>query len=142
MKKLNTIICFVLLTSACIYAQKSTLTVKLIDKLLNEPIPFGNVLLEKDGEKFAKVQTNLDGEAKFDSVPFGKYNLLATFIGFETIRKEIEFKNNKNTLLEYKLEQQPGCIFPIVEIISIPPFKFEMHSGQTFTHEQLRNSPY
>lgn len=142
MKKLNTIICFLLLTSAYMHSQITSLTVKLIDKLLNEPIPFGNVMLEKDGEKFAVAQTNLDGEAKFDSVPFGKYNLLAYFIGFKTIRKEIEFKNIKNTLLEYKLEQQPGCIFPIVETISIPPFKFEMNSGQTFTREQLRNSPY
>ncbi|MES2589631.1 MAG: TonB-dependent receptor plug domain-containing protein [Bacteroidota bacterium] len=72
-----------------LFSQTSELTVKVIDYGTKEPVSGAKVVLN---EKF-KALTDFDGNAVFQSLPLGKYNLVVSMLSFDTIAKGIELKN-------------------------------------------------
>ena len=55
--------------------------------MTNEPIPFANVVLTKNGNQSAGTTTDFDGKYTIKPIDPGTYNIKATFVGYQT--KEI-----------------------------------------------------
>jgi len=69
---------------------------KVLDMQTNEPIPFANIVLMRDGVNFGGTTSDFDGNYKIKPIPPGKYDLQVIFVGYETkITKGINFAANK-----------------------------------------------
>ena len=75
------------LISTCLSAQSGVIKGTIFDKDSGEPIIYGNVQLE--GTTIG-TNTNLDGFFTIAKIPVGKYSLMATYIGYDTVRAEID----------------------------------------------------
>ncbi len=64
----------------------------VFDENSGEPVGFCNVFLENTTYG---VTTTIDGFYSINQIPSGTYNLLATFIGYDTARVEVLIEDNK-----------------------------------------------
>ena len=69
------------------FSQTGTLQGTILDALSNEPIPFANVVLTKNGNQIGGTTTDFDGKYTIKPIDPGTYNIKATFVGYQT--KEI-----------------------------------------------------
>ena len=84
---------------------------RVIDAGLNEPLPYVNVIIKDSNEKIITGGiTNTDGTFNISKIPAGLVKVEITFIGFKTIEKEITIGKNSykinvgNILLEEDAE--------------------------------------
>lgn len=71
---------------------QSSVRGSVFDENSGEPVGFCNVFLENTTYG---VTTNVDGFYTLSQIPAGTYNLMATFIGYDTARVEITLKDNE-----------------------------------------------
>ena len=57
---------------------------KITDKDTGDPILFANVALYQRGKVIAGMQSDYDGNYRFDSIPAGTYDLEVSFLGYTT----------------------------------------------------------
>ena len=81
-------------------AQTSDLTIKVITAKENEPLVGASIYFE---ELKKGMTTNLNGIAKFNSIPFGNHKITISFVGFETVNTII--KSPEQNSLTFKLEE-------------------------------------
>ncbi len=81
-----TLFCYIFLS-----AQTGTLRGNIIDNDTGEPIIYGNVRLE--GTTLGTT-TDLDGFFNIADVPVGMYDLVATYVGYDSTAVSIEIKEN------------------------------------------------
>ncbi|RZN83706.1 MAG: TonB-dependent receptor [Winogradskyella sp.] len=88
-----------LFLSAVSFAQNTgSITGKLIDKEFNnEPLPFANVLIKGTT---TGVTSDVDGIYKLDNLDPGTYTLSFSFVGYETIEKQVVVEADKETKLD------------------------------------------
>ena len=95
---LTRVFIFILLTFGIAFAfantsseQKTgTLTGKVYDAALNQPLPYVNVLLLNEARKtLMGTITDENGLFKIDGIPEGKHIVSVQYIGFETIEKPV-----------------------------------------------------
>jgi len=84
-KIISILAAFVFLTSGLI-AQTGSIRGNIYDKDTGEPIIYGNVILE--GTDFG-ANTDLDGFFSFGNIPAGNYNLVATYLGYDSVAVQI-----------------------------------------------------
>jgi hypothetical protein len=77
----------------------------VFDASTGEPIIYGTVVL--DGTDFG-MNTNFEGFFSFTDVPAGSYNLIVTYVGYETYEEKIEVENNK--ILYRNIEIAPSSV--------------------------------
>jgi len=84
---------------------------RVIDAGLNEPLPYVNVIIKDSNEKIITGGiTNTDGTFNISKIPAGLVKVEITFIGFKTIEKQITIGKNSykinvgNILLEEDAE--------------------------------------
>ncbi|WP_452228171.1 TonB-dependent receptor domain-containing protein [Lacinutrix sp. MEBiC02404] len=115
MKKLITI--FLLLLALTIQGQtatpsllkSATLTGKVIDATLNEPLPYVTIVIkDSTGKIITGSITDDNGDFKVSDIPLGKNFVSIQFIGYKTITKETNTtaNNNKVNLGTIALEEQ------------------------------------
>jgi len=75
---------------------------KVIAEHTGEALPFVNIFLEVD-EKTQGAQTDLDGRYLIDNIPAGKYEISASYIGYENSTKEVRVEAGKTVELDFKL---------------------------------------
>ena len=80
---------FFLVCLTQIFTQSATLRGSLLDKDSGEPISYGTILLE--GTSIGTT-SDLDGFFNISNIPPGSYEVLGTYIGYDTIRKSIILK--------------------------------------------------
>jgi len=78
------------LCSNVAFSQKGTVRGNVLDKSTGEPIIYGNVLIE--GTLFGN-NTDLDGFFSITGIPPGEYTLLATYLGYDTVRVDIKISD-------------------------------------------------
>jgi hypothetical protein len=86
------------------YAQElSTLEGKVIDADTKEPIPFASVYL---AQTTFGMPSNSDGTFKLERIPSGKYDLIVSFVGYQSAKHSILFTGNviKEFLVELKVQ--------------------------------------
>ena len=127
MKLLYKVLLFLAISST--YAQ-NTLTGIIKDKTLNEPVAFANVYfpqLEKG------TDTDENGIFKIDNLPSGKYKLVVSFLGYETLSMSINIPN-ENLLT---LELIPSAIEMEEVIISTPFHKLQSENVMKVEQEKI-----
>ena len=87
LKKLLSLFIFAFVVSVGAFAQagQSEIKGKLVDSETGEPMPFVNIILEKNGVQIAGGQSDFDGNYVIKPIPPGTYTLKATSVGFEPI---------------------------------------------------------
>ena len=85
-KKLLTTFCIIVACVGILQAQnESAIKIKLVDKATKETIPFANVIVETGGIQAGAGTTNMDGELVIKPLTPGKYNVKATYVGYQTV---------------------------------------------------------
>ncbi len=79
-----------MLISLSAFSQKGTVRGNIFDKDSGEPIIACNVLLE--GTTYGNF-TDLDGFFSLSGIPVGDYTLLATYIGYDTVRLDVSIQD-------------------------------------------------
>ena len=79
------ILAVVVSVGALAQAGQSEIKGKIIDKEKGEPMPFVNIVLEKNGVQIAGGQSDFDGNYVIKPIPPGTYTLKASSVGFKPI---------------------------------------------------------
>lgn len=125
-----------------VYPQSFTgiLKGKVTDALTNLPLPEVNIMV-KDTH-FGTI-TDSSGEFLIKKLPPGRYQLIASAIGYNSISyNQIVFNSSSPAIINFKLNQAV-ILFPEVKINSrvskIDPF--ENISSNTFSQKEIKNIP-
>src|SRR3954470_5857912 len=85
-KKLLKTFCIIVACTGILQAQnEAAIKIKLIDKATKETIPFASVIAETGGIQAGGGTTNIDGEVTIKPLNPGKYNVKATYVGYQTV---------------------------------------------------------
>jgi len=125
--------------------QGGTLKGLVKDRATNEPIPFANVVVFKDGQQVGGAITNFDGEFTIKPIPAGKYTVKSTFVGYGAVEiPGVIINSDKITFLtkSQTIMLSEGIVKDVVEIVHyrvplIDPDK----RGATVTREQISKLP-
>lgn len=83
---------------------------QVINASTSEPMPFVNVIVEQNGIQKGGVQTDIDGYYKIKDLPNGRYDVIASFVGYgKSIRKGLKTIRG-NTNYNIKLEPKYNSI--------------------------------
>jgi hypothetical protein len=80
LKKIYLIAVFGLITTLA-FAQTGTLKGVITDAMSGEPVPFANVIAEKNGNQIGGTTTDFDGNYTIKPLEPGNYIVKATFVG-------------------------------------------------------------
>jgi hypothetical protein len=78
-------LCIVLTSWTLALAQQGRLQGKVYEKDSREPIPFANIVLENGGTVVGGATSDFDGNYVINPIPPGKYDLKATFVGYNPV---------------------------------------------------------
>jgi hypothetical protein len=141
LRKLLSTLSVVIASAGLLLAQnESAIKVKLIDKATKETIPFANVVVEMGGIQSGVGTTNIDGEVMIKPLNPGKYNVKATYVGYQAVQIEnVNVSVGKTVYLN--MEMMAGQQLEVVEVIeySEPLIDPDTKSGGTVTREEYQN---
>src|ERR1039458_3094285 len=139
LRKLLLIFTFLVAGTALLTAQTGSVKIKLVDAKTHEPLPFASVLVEQGGVKVVANQTNFDGEVLFTSLGPGKYDIKATFIGFQPMQLTgVIVSVDKITYKQFDLQTGEGHQLDVVDVVvsKVDLIDADVKSGTTFTRDQ------
>lgn len=90
LKKLSTILFFLLFSVSAVFAQSGSITGQVTDAETGETLPGVNVVLAETDQGTA---TDVNGEYALTGIPAGNYTLRATFVGFSTYEATVEVED-------------------------------------------------
>jgi len=137
-------LCIVLMSWTLALAQQGRLQGKVYEKDSREPIPFANIVLENGGTVVGGATSDFDGNYVINPIPPGKYDLKATFVGYNPVTVTgINIPGNKITF--YDIVMTGSSIdLETVEIIEykVPLIsKDQTTSGASVTSEEIKKMP-
>jgi len=137
-KLLSLILCAFALST---YAQVGSGGIKgtVTDKATGDPIPFVNIVIEKNGLQVTGGSSDFDGKFFIKPIPPGAYELKAKFVGYQKVLiKGIVVKNDgiafQNISMSSSVEQLDA--FEVIEY-TVPLISPGDPSGQTITKEDI-----
>jgi len=104
-KTFSVLAMFILMLSNSAFGQEGSIRGHVYDAKSGEPVLFANIILE--GTNFG-TNTDENGLFTFVNVPVGEYSLKASFLGYEEMIVDVEFKSSK--INYYKIELNEGGI--------------------------------
>lgn len=84
----NRVIAYVTFLIGLLNAQANLVGI-IVDNLNNYPLENANIVLTGNGNEFGS-SSDVDGNFKINSVPFGNYDLTVSYIGFKQYKKNLE----------------------------------------------------
>ena len=129
-------------TSSLAMAQTGTLKGVITDAMSGEPIPFANIIIEKNGNQSGGTTTDFDGNYTIKPVEPGNYTIKATFVGYGTVEVTgVVVSANKITFQDVKLQE--GIAIGEVKVIAYkkPLLDQDNLSGETKTAEEIIAMP-
>lgn len=124
-------------------ASSGTLKGKVTDAESGEPLPFVNVVVFLNGNQVTGGNTNFDGEYTIKPIAPGDYDILYSFVGYQTQRQTgVKISSNKISFANAKLLS--GVQLDEVEVIAydVPLIdKDGGASGGTVTREDIDKLP-
>ena len=115
LKKIYLIAAFALITTFA-FAQTGSLKGVITDAMSGEPIPFANIVAERNGNQIGGTTTDFDGNYTIKPLEPGSYTLKATFVGYGTVEiTGVVISANKITNQNVKLQE--GIAIGEVKII-------------------------
>jgi hypothetical protein len=133
---------FIIVASAgLLQAQNdAAIKIKLTDKSNKETIPFANVVVESGGIQSGIGTTNIDGEVMIKPLNPGRYNVKATYVGYQPVEiKDVILTVGKTAYLN--VEMTAGEQLGVVEVVewTKPLIDPDTKSGGTVTAEEYRH---
>lgn len=104
MKKLITLFLVMTFSMISLIAQTGTIKGTVSDKETNQPLVGANLFISHTSYYGT---TNKSGEFIIEGIPQGKYNLTISFVGYQTLVKEINVEQNETIALDAKLSSTP-----------------------------------
>ena len=132
------LIAILVLTSSFAMAQSGSLKGVITDAMSGEPVPFANIVIEKNGNQSGGTTTDFDGNYIIKPVEPGAYTIKATFVGYGTVEVTgVIVSANKITFQDVKLQQ--GIAIGEVKVIAYkkPLLDQDNLSGETKTAEEI-----
>lgn len=141
LRKLLSTLTVVVASATFVFAQnEGSLKVRLLDKANKETIPFANVVVEMGGIQAGIGTTNIDGELVIKPLNPGKYNVKATYVGYQAVElKDISVTVGK--MVTVNIELTAGQQLAEVEVVewTKPLIDPDTKSGGTVTAEEYQN---
>jgi outer membrane receptor for ferrienterochelin and colicin len=137
LRKIYLIATFALISSLA-FAQTGSLKGVVVDVMSGEPIPFANVVAERNGNQFGGTTTDFDGNYTIKPLDPGNYTIKATFVGYGTVEVTgVVVSANKITMQNVSLQE--GVAIGEVKIIAYkkPLLDQDNLSGETKTAEEI-----
>ena len=130
-----------LLLSMTSFAQSGSLKGKITDKNTGEPIPFANVIAERNGNLVSGVTTDFDGNYTIKPLDPGTYDLKVSFVGYGQLSLEgIVVSSNKISFRDIQLSE--GIDIEEVVIKDEKPLLDQDNlGGKTVTSEEIKALP-
>lgn len=109
----NKLCALFILLSAITYAQTGTIAGIITDKEFNnEPLPFATIAIEGTNNG---TTSDLDGLFNLENLPVGNYNLIISFVGYESVEiNDVEVISNKVTNLNVPLSASSATLDEVV----------------------------
>ncbi|HET56629.1 MAG TPA: TonB-dependent receptor [Ignavibacteria bacterium] len=104
MKKLITLFLVMMFSMISLIAQTGTIKGTVSDKETNQPLVGANLFISHTSYYGT---TNKSGEFIIEGIPQGRYNLTISFVGYQTLVKEINVEQNETIVLDAKLSSTP-----------------------------------
>lgn len=143
LRKLYATLAVLIFSGAAMSAQNGVLTGKVTDAVTGEEIPFANVGILQNGTQVYSGVSDINGDYTIKPINAGKYDVKATFVGYQTIEvKGVFIADGKNTYLDLKLQPQSTTLKEI-EVITYeePLIDPDTKSGGTVTREEFESMP-
>jgi len=123
---------------------QSALQGYVTDRESEEPIPFANIVIFKNGEMITGGTTDFDGRYTIKPIKSGYYDVKVSYIGYENLEmKGIVLNADKITFQDFKI-QPSTMLLQEVQIVEykVPLIdKDETFSGGTITSEEISKMP-
>ena len=135
LRKIYLTIAFIFFTTLA-FSQTGTLKGVITDAMSGEPIPFANIVAERNGNQIGGTTTDFDGNYTIKPLEPGSYTVKATFVGYGAVEiTGVIISANKITDQNVKLQE--GVAIGEVKIIEYkkPLLDKENVSGETKTEE-------
>ena len=132
------LIATLVLTSSLAMAQTGSLKGVITDAMSGEPVPFANIVIEKNGNQSGGAITDFDGNYTIKPIEPGTYTIKATFVGYGTVEVTgVIVSSNKITFQDVKLQE--GIAIGEVKVIAYkkPLLDQDNLSGETKTAEEI-----
>jgi hypothetical protein len=140
-KKLLKTFSIIIASAGFLQAQNdAAIKIKLTDKSNKETIPFANVVVESGGIQSGIGTTNIDGEVMIKPLNPGRYNVKATYVGYQPVEiKDVILTVGKTAYLN--VEMTAGEQLGVVEVVewTKPLIDPDTKSGGTVTAEEYRH---
>lgn len=131
-----------LLINQIIFSQGQTgkLVGTVVDAATNEPLIGANIILE--GTNIGAA-TNVQGKFIILNIPPGKYNVVASMVGYtKTIEKNVEIFIDRTTQVNFKLSDESVQLEQVVVVAKKPPIIKDRTSSQTHIDDkQIQAAP-
>ncbi|TJY32944.1 outer membrane beta-barrel family protein [Pontimicrobium aquaticum] len=99
-----------------------SITGKVLDATLNEPLPYVNIIIKNDkGETVTGAITLDDGTFKITKIPEGKITVTAQYIGYKSVVRELTIsrKNRKFDLGDIRLEEEAAGLDEVTVVAEV-----------------------
>lgn len=136
--------CIVLTTSMLVFSQSGTLKGTIKDQQTGEPIPFANIIIELGGTQVGGASSDFDGNYIIKPITPGKYNVKATFVGYQTrIIEGVIISSDQITFLDLDLVSNAITLKDVeVTAYKVPLIsKDKTTTGATVTAEEIEKMP-
>lgn len=144
-RKFLIVIALLLVTGMLAYGQSGSLKGKIIDEETGEPVPFANVVVESPGgDQVGGATSDFEGKYEVKPLPPGKYNVKATYVGYEKLMiKGVVINANKVRFLEIEIKPTAQTLETFtVEDYEVPLInKDQTSSGGTVSSEEISKMP-
>jgi len=130
-------------TSLSAQVGSGTLKGTLTDAETGEPLPFVNIVLQKGDRQVTGSATDFDGKYTIKPIPPGVYDVLVSFVGYNSKRIEgVQINNDKISFVDIKLDA--GVKLEEFEVIeyNVPLIQKDGgSSGGTVSREDIKKMP-
>lgn len=134
-----------LFTSVALIAQTGSGSLKgtIKDKKSNEPLPFVNVVVERNGTQVSGGATDFDGGYFIKPLDPGNYDVVVSYVGYQPYKQTgVVVSNGKITFLDIGLNQGVELKeFEVVQYVVPLIDKDGGASGGTVTRDQIAKMP-
>jgi len=96
-----------LVTQAVALAQ-GTIKGTITDESTGEPLISANVVIKQDGQLITGARTDFEGNYTIKGVQVGKYDIEVSYMGYQTVKSEINVKATGFTVYNEKLGKSAG----------------------------------
>lgn len=88
------------------HAQTGALEGRVVDAQSQSPIPGANVKVEADGGEVFGDAVSQNGRFTLNEIPAGTHEIIASFVGYQTVQREVRVRENRTTEIEIELSEE------------------------------------